>query len=37
LIYKSDPPLSDQELQDLFADAWDGYEPLLPGTYCAEA
>jgi GNAT superfamily N-acetyltransferase len=27
LIYKSDTPLSDEELQDLFADAWDGYEP----------
>jgi GNAT superfamily N-acetyltransferase len=27
LTYKSDPPLSDEELHDLFADAWDGYEP----------
>jgi GNAT superfamily N-acetyltransferase len=27
LAYKIDPPLSDEELQNLFADAWDGYEP----------
>jgi GNAT superfamily N-acetyltransferase len=27
LVYKADPPLTDQELQNQFADAWDGYEP----------
>ena len=27
LTYKVDPPLSDEELQNPFADAWEGYEP----------